>query len=506
MKILSVTQIREADKYTIDNEPISSIDLMERAASQCFQWIMKHHFRGQNYYIFCGMGNNGGDGLAIGRMLLREGIDVHVFIIKTSGHGSDDFRINYERMKELKEGLIQEITAETELPEIPPEVVIIDAIFGTGLSRPLSGLGLAAIKYLNTYPNIKISIDVPSGLFVDESMLVKGGDALKADYTLSFNPPKLCFMIAENDRWVGRWMRLDIGLHQKYIDEAETPYHYTELDEIKPFYRKRRRFEHKGSFGHTLLIAGSRQKAGAALLAAKGCLAAGVGLLTVHTVPSVIQALNSSLPEAMASLSEHSEEISDLPSSLTPFTAIAAGPGLGTESGAAIMLRLLIQECKVPLLLDADALNILSENKTWLAFLPTGSILTPHPKEFERLAGPAANDFERLEMARDFAFRFQVYLVLKGGVTAVINPQRKVFFNSTGNPGLATGGSGDVLTGIIAGLLAQGYHPENAARLGVWLHGAAADLAIEKESLETLLPSQLPEYMASAWKMLAGTN
>ena len=505
MKILPVALIREADRYTIINEPIASIDLMERAAGRCFVWLKQYHRAEYSYYIFCGTGNNGGDGLAIARMALEEGWEVKTFILRLSTKESADFETNLGRLKEVGSPSITEIINESDFPEIPQGTVIIEALFGTGLTRPLAGLALELIRHLNACPNIRISIDVPSGLFVDESMLLANAEAVRADYTLSFNPPKLCFMMAENDPWVGRWIRLDIGLHPEFIARAETPYHFTETDDLKPLYRKRRRFEHKGNFGHALLIAGSRQKAGAALLAARGCLAAGTGLLTVHSVVPVIEALNIVLQEAMASLTDNPDEVCDLPS-LSPYNAIAVGPGLGTGNGASAMLRLLIQECQVPIVLDADALNIISENKTWLAFLPQNSILTPHPKEFERLAGKASNDHERLEMARDFAFRFQVYVVLKGGVTAVVTPQKKVFFNSTGNPGLATGGSGDVLTGIIAGLLAQGYHPQDAARLGVWLHGASADLALETESMETLLPSTLPKYMRRAWKILTGES
>ncbi len=502
MKILPVALIREADRYTIENEPIASIDLMERAAGRCFTWLTLNHRPEYSYYIFCGTGNNGGDGLAIARMALQAGWRVKTFILKLSTKGSVDFETNLERLKETGFTSIKDIINKSDFPEIPLDTVIIDALFGTGLTRPLAGLALELIRHLNACPNIRISIDVPSGLFVDESMHLANAEAIRADYTLSFNPPKLCFMMAENDAWVGRWIRLEIGLHPEYIAKAETSFHFTEADDLKPLYRKRRRFEHKGSYGHALLIAGSRQKAGAALLAAKGCLAAGAGLLTVHSVVPVIQALNIVLQEAMASFTDNPDEVCDVPS-LSPYNAIAVGPGLGTGNGASAMLRLLIQECQVPLVLDADALNILSENKTWLAFLPQNSILTPHPREFERLAGKACNDYERLEMAREFAFRFQVYVVLKGGVTAVVSPQKKVFFNSTGNPGLATGGSGDVLTGIIVGLLAQGYHPEDAARLGIWLHGASADLALETESMETLRPSTLPKYMARAWKILA---
>lgn len=503
MKILPVELIREADRYTIEHEPIASLDLMERAAGECFKWLSMHHKPQNHYYIFCGTGNNGGDGLVVARRMKKAGWNVNVFIARLSSQPSPDFLTNLERLKQLDASIIAELEENSAFPEIPEKTVIIDALFGTGLSRPLKGWALNLVGYLNEKPNIKISIDVPSGLLVDQSMVAAGAEAVRADYTLSFDPPKLCFMMAENDIWVGKWVRRNIGLSEEFIESAESLYYYTERRELKPFYRKRRRFEHKGHFGHALLVAGSRKKAGAALLAAQGCLAAGVGLLTVHSVPSVIQGLNIRHPEAMASFAEDNEEISDLPL-LDAYTAIGAGPGLGTGEGTSRMLRLLIQQCKVPLILDADALNILSKNKTWLAFLPAGSILTPHPKEFECLAGKASNDYERLEMARDFAFRYQVYLVLKGGVTAVINPRREVFFNSTGNPGLATGGSGDVLTGIITGLLAQGYPPETAARLGVWLHGKAADLLLATKTMETLLPSDLPLAISQAWTALAG--
>ncbi|MGC8864497.1 MAG: NAD(P)H-hydrate dehydratase [Bacteroidales bacterium] len=504
MKILPVELIREADRYTIEHEPISSIDLMERAAEECFKWLCgRPNSYKHAYYVFCGTGNNGGDGLAIARKMKKANWKVRVFVAQFSAQASPDFLTNLNRLKELDASIITYLTEESSFPEIPQETIIIDALLGTGLSRPLRGWALELVRFLNEKPHIRISIDVPSGLLVDQSMITAEAEAIIADYTLSFDPPKLCFMMAENDPWVGRWERRNIRLNKEFIESADTPFYYTEIQDLSPFYRKRRRFEHKGHFGHAMLVAGSRKKAGAALLAAQGCQSVGVGLLTVHSVPSVIQAMNIKIPEAMASFTENNEEIADLPS-LDPYTAIGVGPGLGTGEGASRMLRMLIQECKVPLVLDADALNILSENKTWLAFLPAESILTPHPKEFERLAGKASNDYERIEMARDFAFRYQVYVVLKGGVTAVINPQRQVFFNSTGNPGLAKGGSGDVLTGILTGLLAQGYSPEIAARLGVWLHGKVADLLLETRTMETLSPSDLTANLTLAWKDLTG--
>ena len=497
MKILSVDKIKEADAYTIAHEPIASIDLMERAARQCSQWLLEHLKKEIPVMIFCGTGNNGGDGLAVARHLSENGFKVSVYILRLGSQASPDFLSNLSRLESLSVDC-RDIASSGDFPEISRSSYIIDALFGTGLTRKLEGLSAELVSYLNHSGAIIVSIDVPSGLFIDTSLKAVSGIAVQADYTLSFLPPKLCFMMPENDNYVGEWHVFDIGLHPEYLQLAETNYFYITREDVSSWLRRRRRFQHKGDFGHALLIAGSQGKAGASIMAARACVHSGVGLLTVHAPGKVGDALQLNVNEAMVSFDEHASFITNLPS-LNTYDAIGIGPGLGLHQQTQTALKLLLQNYRGPLVMDADALNILSDNKTWYSFLSPYTILTPHPGEFERLVGKADNDFERLKQAKDFALKYNIFLVLKGGVTVTINPLGQCYFNSTGNPGMATGGSGDVLTGIILSLLAQGYNLGQAAVMGVFLHGLAGDLAADELSQEYMSANDIIRFLAPAF-------
>ncbi len=476
MKILTVEKIREADAFTIENEPIDSVDLMERAASKVYDWIVKRcKTKEVVIKIFCRIGNNGGDGLALARMLYFTGIIPQVYVVRFSDKMSRDCEINFNRLKEETETTMYDIFSEDDFPLINDNEIIIDAIFGSGLNRNIDGFAAELIKHLNDNNAIRIAIDIPSGLFA------YGGQPqiFKADYTLSFQFLKLAFMFPENDAFVGRWEVLDIGLHKDYIDNVETLNFYTTEDMVMPILRKRTKFSHKGTYGHALLVAGSSGKTGAALLAAEACLRTGVGLLTAHLPKDALLPMQIYLPEAMTSIDKsqtHCTEIDDI----IPYTAIGVGPGIGKNAETTTLLKKIIQEATQPLVLDADALNIISENKTWISFLPNNTILTPHPKEFERLFGKTNNSYERLELQRKMSVTHNIIIVLKGAHTAITFPNGTCFFNSTGNPGMATAGSGDVLTGMILSLLAQRYSPEEAALLGVYLHGKAGDIAAKE--------------------------
>ena len=525
MKILPIDKIREADAFTIENEPINSIDLMERAASKVYEWFMKRcKTKDVKVKIFCGVGNNGGDGLALARMLYFTGIIPEVFIVRVSDKMSHDCEINYNRLTYCRdvtpvaspmaspvvyesEITMYEIFSEDDFPIIKDNEIIIDAIFGSGLNRNVEGFAEELIKHLNDNNAIRIAIDIPSGLFacggqrttdngqqvetqqlhhenkqyvIDTSKkYISQPPIFKADYTLSFQFPKLAFMFPENDVYVGQWEVLDIGLHKDFIDNVETLNFYTTEDMAMPILRKRTKFSHKGTYGHALLVAGSTGKTGAALLAAEACLRTGVGLLTAHLPKESLLPMQIYLPEAMTSIDKsetHCTEITDI----LPYTAIGIGPGLGKNPETVILLKKIIQEATQPLVLDADALNIISENKTWISFLPNNTILTPHPKEFERLFGKTNNSYERLELQRKMSVTHNIIIVLKGAHTAITFPNGTCFFNSTGNPGMATAGSGDVLTGMILSLLAQRYSPKEATLLGVYLHGKAGDKASQE--------------------------
>ena len=507
MKILPVEKIREADAFTIENEPIDSVDLMERAASKVYEWFIKRcKSKEVSVKIFCGIGNNGGDGLALARMLYATNIIPQVFVVRYSDKMSSDCEINFARLEEETEVPMYDIFSEDDFPQIFDNDIVIDAIFGSGLNKPIEGFTAELINYLNKTNAIKIAIDVPSGLFVSsgqQSTLpepVEGkcqrfdklsdrqvqSPILKADYTLSFQFPKLAFMFPEYDAFVGKWEVLDINLHKDFIDNVETLNFYTTEDVVKPILRKRAKFSHKGTYGHALLVAGSSGKTGAALLAAEACMRTGVGLLTAHLPKDALLPMQVYLPEAMTDVDEsdtHCTKINDI----IPYTAIGVGPGIGKNEETVTLLKKIIQEATQPLVLDADALNIIADNPTWLSFLPDNTILTPHPKEFDRLFGLTNNSYERLELQRKMSVVHNIIIVQKGAHTAITFPNGTCFFNSTGNPGMATAGSGDVLTGMILSLLAQRYSSAEAALLGVFMHGKAGDVAAQELGMESMI-------------------
>jgi len=500
LNILPVEKIREADAYTIAHEPIKSIDLMERAARACTQWLSEYAAMYKNYKVLCGMGNNGGDGLAMARILHNKGLNVEVFYIKHAQQASADNLENFKKIANIPGLVVTEVFENEPLPEVEKGDVFIDALLGSGLNKPVTGFLAGIIKQVNESDAFIVSVDIPSGLFVSQSNDSKGA-IIRADYTLSFQLPKLAFFIPENETYVGEWVLLDIGLDEEFIKHCNTNYYLTTQQDCKDIYRPRHKFDHKGTFGHALLIAGSLGKTGAAIMAAKACLRAGAGLVTAHIPLCAMDSMQSALPEAMVSIDESDTHFSALPD-LSPYRAMAIGPGLGMHDESVKQLKLLIQEARRPLIMDADALNILAENKTWLPFMRPGTILTPHPKEFERLTSKVDNQYNRLEILQAFATRFQLYVILKGAYSTVACPDGSLYFNPTGNPGMATGGSGDVLTGILLGLLSSGYSPKEACILGVWLHGKAGDIAARKWSQPSLIASDIIQYLGKAFKKI----
>ena len=505
MKILSTEQIREADRYTIEHEPIASIDLMERAATSLLPWLTERINKEHHVKIFCGMGNNGGDGLALARLLTEKEIVPVVYLVCYTDKMSPDCETNLHRLKEVSKVTLFEVRSADDFPKLDQGDVVIDAIFGTGLNRPLEGLPFELIDYLNNQPVIRIAIDIASGLLADEVTPPKS--ALMADYTLTFQVPKLAFFMPENDPYVGSIEAFDIGISPDYLNQVKTDYRVMLKPIASNLIHPRLRFSHKGDYGHALLIAGSESMTGAALLGAKACMKTGAGLLTVLLPKSAWTAMQSMLPEAMLyqmedDRSDRNQLRFDDFDRLQAFNAIGVGPGLGKAEVTARALKRLIQDCQVPIVMDADALNILAENPTWLSFLPQNTILTPHPKEFERLFGATANSFERIQLQREMAMKYHINIVYKGGYPTTVLSDGSVFFNTGGNPGMATGGSGDVLTGIILSLLAQRYHPSDAAVLGVHLHALAGDLAAQENGQEALIASDITAYIGKAFLAL----
>lgn len=495
MRILTATQIRELDAFTIANAPISSIDLMERAARAVFSELLATEDL-NHAAVVCGMGNNGGDGLALARMLAEvQSCSVQVVVVHHSEKESPDFKVNAERL--ASSGV--EVIRISEIPSFPTlhdGTLIIDALLGSGLSRPLSGILAEVVNHINTLSARVISIDMPTGLFCEDNTGNEGSAIINADRTLTFHCPKLSLLFSENAIYAGDVTVLDIGLMEQEMGVSSSEVLVTD-DLAAAHVRLRPRFSHKGTYGHALLLAGRYGSMGAAFLAAKGCLRSGTGLLTAHIPELGVNIMQTSLPEAMCSVEGNDRFISALPS-LERYSAVGMGPAIGNHSDTANALKALIQNTKVPLVLDADALNILAENKTWLSFLPPLTVLTPHPKEFDRMVGESNTGWERWKKQREFAIRYNCVVALKGANTTICNPAGQTFFNDSGNPGMATAGSGDVLTGVILGLLAQGHPPTEAAVLGVYTHGLAGDIAAKKTGQQALLASDIIDALGKA--------
>lgn len=499
MKILSAAQIKEWDLFTIEHEPISSINLMERAATKCVEWILQHYSDAPSFGIYCGKGNNGGDGLAIARMLIEKKYKVSIHILEFGHFGSEDFQANLIRLHQITTD-INFIQTEQHLHPIPPGEIIIDAIFGSGLNRKMEGLTLSLVNHINNSGCKILSIDMPSGLFVDKSSI--GCISIKATHTLSFQCFKKALLMAENEQSLGDVHILDISLLDNFYKNIKSDYHLLDKEIIRSIYKPRKQFSHKGNFGHALLIAGSYGKIGAAVLSAKACMRSGAGLLTCHIPKCGYDILQSTIPEVMVLTDFNSSFITKVEDNLEKYVCIGIGPGIGTAIETRAMLKELLTTYKKPVVLDADALNCIAIEKELLQLIPAESILTPHPKEFERLFGKSENDFERLELALQKAKELNCIIILKGHHTFIAKPDDNGYFNSTGNAGMATAGSGDVLTGIITGLLAQGYTSKDAALFGVYIHGLAADIAVSESSMEALLAGDIIKKLGVSFRLI----
>lgn len=500
LKILPVEKIREADAYTVANEPVSSLDLMERAAYACFHWIEKMADTERQFKVVCGTGNNGGDGLVVARLLHGQGFKVELYIVRYSKESTPDFEANFNRLADMPGLIINEVYEQEPEIELGEDDIVVEALLGSGLSRPISGFLAGVVEQINSSNALVIAIDMPGGLFADKPVNLKS-PIVRADYTLSFQLPKAAFFIPENETFVGKWILLGIGLHEDFISNVDCEKMLIEQQDCISLHRKRSKFAHKGNFGHALLIAGKTGSFGAAIMASKACLRSGVGLLTTHVSGDGFIVMQTAVPEAMVSIDAVDNCFSTLPR-LDAYNAIGVGPGIGMASETQAAFKFLIQQSSAPLVLDADAINMLAENKTWLAFLPPGSILTPHLKEFERLTSKTENHFDRLELLRAFAIRFKLNVILKGAYSVLATVGGNLYFNSTGNPGMATGGSGDVLTGIILGLLSSGYPARDACIIGMWVHGKAGDIAARRLGYEALLAGDIIDNLGKAFKKL----
>jgi NAD(P)H-hydrate epimerase len=497
MKILSAEQLRAWDAYTIANEPITSLSLMERASAKIAEWLNKNKPAANHFIIFCGSGNNGGDGLAVARLLIQQNKQVAVYLLEPGIKQTEDFTANLQLLKKYPVEILQ-INSGADIPLLPEKAIVLEALYGSGLNRPLEGLAAHLVDFINSVPNEVISIDMPAGLLAGEHS--GGNNIIRASHTLTFQTPKLSLFFAENEVYTGNWQVLDIGLHpgfqpSVYLEWVLENSHWLQL-------KKYRKHAHKGLLGHAMIVAGSRSKMGAAVMAARGCLHSGAGLLTMAVPNDCFDIIQTVTPEAMCRPQDDSGDEYFLQQA--KINAVGVGPGWGETEAMYNLLEELIINIKCPLVIDATALFHLAKNPSLLLLRPKGSetILTPHIGEFARLFGSSSNSFLRLRTAIEKAKAFNVFIVLKGAFTQVITPAGLVYFNSTGNPGMAKGGSGDVLTGILTSLLAQRYPANLACILGVYAHGLAGDEAAKKFTQQAMTPMDIIRSLPKAWKIL----
>ncbi len=503
MKIFTAAQIHELDNYTITHEPIKSIDLMERAAKTITRAIMDEWTDRTPMVIFAGPGNNGGDALAVARLLAEENYKVSVYLFNIHNKLSDDCAANKQRLIDSKRvGHFTEVTLNFDPPELTEDMVVIDGLFGSGLNKPLIGGFASLVKYINQCPAKVVSIDIPSGLMCEDNTYNIHSNIIRADLTLTLQQKKLSMMMADCQKYIGRLRVLDIRLSKEYIDKTEANCRILKEQDVRRLLMPRDDFAHKGAMGNALIIAGSYGMAGAAVLATRACLRSGVGKVTVHTPRRNYLVMQTAVPEAVMQM-DHEETYFSESVDSTDFDALGIGPGLGLVENTAIALIGQIRRTSCPIVADADALNILANHQAWMQQLPSGIIMTPHPKEFDRMAGSTSNnDYERLIRAQQMAEHIKGYIILKGHHSALCMPDGHIVFNATGNSGMATAGSGDVLTGILTALLARGYDKGTACQLGMYLHGLAGDLAAKEVGKESLVASDIIQFLPKAFLKL----
>jgi len=489
MKIFDIAQLAEADKVTIKNQEISSADLMERAATLVFNDIHAKLNGAQILIkIFCGIGNNGGDGLVIGRLLLEHGYQVTVYVVNYSNKRSEDFLLNYDRIKEVNNDWPEVIKDKDDFPEINSKDFIIDAMFGIGLNRPLEEWVGNLVKYINKSGAFIVAVDMPSGLFADK-IPSKDQAVVKANVTITFQSPKLIFFLPQAAKYIGDMQVIDIGLDREYLAKAKVNKQLIGKPEAQLLYQPRTSFSHKGDFGHSLIVGGSYGKIGSISLTAKAALRTGAGLVTIFSPKCGYQILQTILPEAMVLTDKMEENLSNIDFDLSP-DVICFGMGAGTSSETMQAFKSLLEKTKKPMVIDADGLNLLSKDNELLKLLPENSVLTPHPGELERLIGKWKDDFDKLYKSKKFCKKYDIILVIKGAHTITIF-QDDIYINNTGNPGMATAGSGDVLSGVITSLISQQYEPLIAAVLGVYLHGRTGDIMAEELSYQGLIAGDI---------------
>lgn len=488
MKIFLQQQIKKWDEITVERHYDDAYSLMDHAAS-CFAFEIANERQNTDYYIFCGPGNNGGDGLLIAHYLRAMSKNVHVYLLPSETYTADNLQAQERAKETCNITVMNDITTVSEMKE----GIIIDALYGSGLNKDIQGFTAEIISALNTLPLIKISIDVPSGLMTDR---MSNGVVFKADLTLTIQSPKLSFFFKESGDYLGEWRIVDIGLDNAYYENEHSEIEFIGISRVAKLLKLRKAFDHKGSHGHAALFCGGEGKVGAAVLSAYGCMRSGVGKLTCYLAKNNHPIMHNALPEAICA-----DFDVDIQSLNTNNQAVGMGCGLGTGENMTKLIASVLASITQPLVLDADAINSIALAMN-TSLLPSSCIITPHPTEFDRLFGKHHNTFARYDRQRSMSVRHNIYIVLKGKYTCITTPQGHTYFNSSGNPGMATAGSGDVLTGILTGLLAQGYSREDACIFGVYLHGLAGDIAASKFTQYAMKAMDIADNLGGAYREL----
>lgn len=500
MKILDSERLHELDRMTMQREGISASDLIGRVARQAANEIQSRWQPSTPTVIFAGPGNNGADALALATELTQRGFRPTVYLFNIGGNKlSPDCRAQRD-MAAARIGAdhIVEVTGTTfSTPHLDSQCLVVDGLFGSGLRDPLMGGFMALVRYINESGAKVVSLDMPSGLFCLWNNNTLTRNVVHADITLAVGTPRLPFMLSDYSECVGRWQLMDIGLSADALRELPTEFHYVEGSEIRGNLRRRPDFCSKDNFGCVTLVAGSYGMMGAAVLASRACLRAGAGRVTVHAPQCGYEILQTAVPEAMFDADRQRLVIGDI----TPPAdnrIMAVGPGIGTNDTTIDALETLIKQAHRPLILDADALNCLARRPMLLDHLPVLSLLTPHAREFDRIFEPQPSDEARLIKAIEVSRRHNILILLKGHYSALVRPDGRVYFNSSGTPALATPGSGDVLTGIIAAFMAQGHKPEVSAIIASYIHGLAGQLAQRSQGTYSVTASDIVDHIGPA--------
>jgi NAD(P)H-hydrate epimerase len=512
MKILTSIQMREIDRKTIEGIGIPGAVLMENAGIRITQAILKRfpEVAEQNIVVVAGKGNNGGDGFVVARHLFNRGARPTVLLLAKKDEVKGDAALNLAVAGRIGVEIVETPTvAEWKKHKVGVwhASVIVDAIFGTGLLKPADGIYAAVIEDINKAGAFKIAVDIPSGLSSDTHLII--GPAVKADLTVALAAPKISHVLPPAEEFIGELVVADISVPPFLFDDPCLKIELVEKTTLAPYFKRRKKDSHKGSYGHLFVLAGSLGKTGAAAMAARAALRTGAGLVTVGTPQSCLPAIARSMMELMTEALPETPQKTLSESALTMILdlmkgkdAVLIGPGISTHPSTARLITSLLPKIKSPVVIDADGLNILAENPDALRSLPKPAVLTPHPGEFARLIGRSNQDVldRRLELAPRFSEQLGVYLVLKGYRTLIATPEGRVFINPTGNPGMATGGSGDVLSGMIASLIIQEKDVLGATLAAVYLHGLSGDIGARKLGERALVAGDLIKYLPKAFK------